>query len=162
MFAGRQRRLAVVRKTRPGRDVYSRARFSCCQRVCSGAGGRRLSRRALSIILTATCLGFPAACTRSSPPSGLALLHACGTSEGPTDASCGIFEVYENRVARAGRRLRLNIVALPTLAPEPKPDPLFFLAGGPGQGAAQMAAHSDTGLVIRAAYRSRGHQKFAQ
>jgi pimeloyl-ACP methyl ester carboxylesterase len=31
-------------------------------------------------------------------------------------------------------------VALPSLAPEPAPDPLFFLAGGPGQAAAQMAA----------------------
>jgi pimeloyl-ACP methyl ester carboxylesterase len=31
-------------------------------------------------------------------------------------------------------------VALPSLAGEPAPDPLFFLAGGPGQAAAQMAA----------------------
>ena len=48
--------------------------------------------------------------------------------------------MYENRTARTGRRISLNIVALPTLAAEAAPDPLFFLAGGPGQAAAQMAA----------------------
>ena len=31
-------------------------------------------------------------------------------------------------------------MALPSLAPEPAADPVFFLAGGPGQAAAQMAA----------------------
>jgi len=51
-----------------------------------------------------------------------------------------VFEVYENRAAHSGRRISLSIVALPSLSPEPRPDPLFFLAGGPGQGAAQMAA----------------------
>jgi len=71
---------------------------------------------------------------------GLAQLHPCGTSEGPTDALCGVLEVYENRATRSGRRISLNIVALPSLAPESAPDPLFFLAGGPGQAAAQMAA----------------------
>jgi pimeloyl-ACP methyl ester carboxylesterase len=51
-----------------------------------------------------------------------------------------VLQVYENREARAGRRISLNIVALPSLALEAAPDPLFFLAGGPGQAAAQMAA----------------------
>ena len=71
---------------------------------------------------------------------GLARLHACTSAEGPTDASCGTVPVYENRAAAAGRRIDLHVVALPSLAPEPAPDPLFFLAGGPGQAAAQMAA----------------------
>ncbi len=48
--------------------------------------------------------------------------------------------MFENRAAGSGRQIWLNIVALPSLAPEPAPDPLFFLAGGPGQAAAQMAA----------------------
>jgi pimeloyl-ACP methyl ester carboxylesterase len=51
-----------------------------------------------------------------------------------------VLEVYENRATRTGRRISLNIVALPSLAPEAAPDPLFFLAGGPGQAAAKMAA----------------------
>ena len=83
--------------------------------------------------------GF-AGCGSPAPPAGLGRLHPCPSAEGPTDASCGKLEVFENRAAGTGRRISLNIVALPSLAPEPEPDPLFFLAGGPGQAAAQMAA----------------------
>ena len=54
------------------------------------------------------------------------------------DAYCGSLEVLENRKAAAGRRIPLNIVVLPSLSGE-RADPLFFLAGGPGQAAAQLA-----------------------
>ena len=47
--------------------------------------------------------------------------------------------VHENRETRQGRTIDLKIILLPALGNEPKPDPLFFLAGGPGQGAAEMA-----------------------
>src|SRR5687767_13102123 len=57
----------------------------------------------------------------------------------PVDAYCGTFKVFENRDTKQGRQLDLNIVVLPALSSDPKPDPFFFLAGGPGQGAAQMA-----------------------
>ncbi|MEZ5287809.1 MAG: alpha/beta fold hydrolase [Vicinamibacterales bacterium] len=66
-------------------------------------------------------------------------LAPCGIDEGPTDAYCGGFEVFENRAAAAGRRIRLKIVVLPALSNSPKPDPVVLLAGGPGQGAARMA-----------------------
>lgn len=80
-----------------------------------------------------------AGCSRSSQRTVLSRLQPCASDRGPTDAYCGSFEVYENRVAGSGRRIALNIVVLPSLAVEPAPDPLFFLAGGPGQAAAQMA-----------------------
>jgi pimeloyl-ACP methyl ester carboxylesterase len=47
--------------------------------------------------------------------------------------------VFENRTTGQGRTIDLKIVVLPALGNEPHPDPLFFLAGGPGQGAAEMA-----------------------
>ena len=78
-------------------------------------------------------------CSRSDKPTALDLLHPCATNEGPTDAYCGTFKVFENRETRQGRTLDLKIVVLPALGNEPKPDSLFFLAGGPGQGAAEMA-----------------------
>lgn len=53
---------------------------------------------------------------------------------------CGTREVYENREARQGRRIPLNVVVLPALSPKPAPDPLFALAGGPGQAATAGAA----------------------
>jgi pimeloyl-ACP methyl ester carboxylesterase len=60
------------------------------------------------------------------------------TDEGPTDALCGRLSVYENRQMGTGRRLSLNIVVLPAVGTA-HADPLFFLAGGPGQGAAKLA-----------------------
>ena len=80
-----------------------------------------------------------AACTGASAPGALDRLHLCTSAEGPTDGYCGHLEVYENRDARAGRRIALNIVVLPSIGADVRPDPVFFLAGGPGQGAAQMA-----------------------
>ena len=55
------------------------------------------------------------------------------------DAYCGTFKVYENRATKQGRQIDLNIVVLPALRADSQPDPLFFLAGGPGQGAAKLA-----------------------
>jgi pimeloyl-ACP methyl ester carboxylesterase len=80
-----------------------------------------------------------AACSQTDKPTAIERLHSCATDEGPTDAYCGTFKVFENRETRQGRTLDLKIVLLPALGNEPQPDPLFFLAGGPGQGAAEMA-----------------------
>ena len=79
------------------------------------------------------------ACATSSQPSALDRLRPCTSDQGPVDAYCGTLSVYENREARSGRRIPLNIVVLPSLANAGNPDPLFFLAGGPGQGAARLA-----------------------
>ena len=80
-----------------------------------------------------------AACSGASAPGVLDRLHLCTSNEGPTDGYCGRLEVYENRDTRAGRRIALNIVVLPSIGVDVRPDPVFFLAGGPGQGAAQLA-----------------------
>jgi pimeloyl-ACP methyl ester carboxylesterase len=151
---------------RPG-TVFSRPHFTLSTSLIPDAGGIRLSfrafpvipptpelgRRAKILILTAALVSSLAACGRSSPPRGLARLHPCDSSEGPTDASCGNLEVFENRAAGTGRRISLNIVALPSLAPEAAADPLFFLAGGPGQAAAKMAA--DVREIFRPVLRQR-------
>src|SRR5262245_11706586 len=82
----------------------------------------------------------PLSCSRLRPASSaLDRLKPCANADGPTDAYCGKMEVWEDRSARAGRKLALKIVVLPGLRREPAPDPIFFLAGGPGQGAAKMA-----------------------
>ena len=51
----------------------------------------------------------------------------------------GRYEVFENRAAKSGRRIALNILVLPALEPQKNPDPLFILAGGPGQAATANA-----------------------
>jgi pimeloyl-ACP methyl ester carboxylesterase len=66
-------------------------------------------------------------------------LTPCGSPNDSAQALCGQYEVFENRAAQAGRKIKLNLVVLPALAAQPAPDPVFFLAGGPGQGAAGSA-----------------------
>jgi pimeloyl-ACP methyl ester carboxylesterase len=62
--------------------------------------------------------------------------------KGEVDAFCGLHEVWENRAAKAGRKLRLNVVVLPALATAPKPDPVFFFGGGPGEAITTDAGYS--------------------
>ena len=66
-------------------------------------------------------------------------LKPCTGDDTPVDAVCGTLKVFENRATKQGRQIDLNIVVLPALRADAAPDPLFFLAGGPGQGAAKMA-----------------------
>lgn len=67
----------------------------------------------------------------------LAPCQLAGTVE---EARCGTLEVWENREARSGRRIPIKVVVFPAKAPKPAPDPLFIIAGGPGQSATEFAA----------------------
>jgi len=75
----------------------------------------------------------------ADPLPGAGRLAPCASGEGPSDGFCGTLTVFENRAARAGRTIALRIVVLPALRPKVHADPLFILAGGPGQGAARLA-----------------------
>ncbi len=52
--------------------------------------------------------------------------------------SRGTFKVFENRDTLEGRMIELNVVVLHAAGPDPRPDPIFRLAGGPGQAATGM------------------------
>lgn len=88
--------------------------------------------------LTALLALAAVSCARPDT-SALDRLHECAIDEGPTGAYCGTLEVFEDRVAKQGRRVPLKIVVAPALRRDPALDPLFVLAGGPGQAAASMA-----------------------
>ncbi len=88
-----------------------------------------------------------AACAQQTQLSITDRLKPCTGDDTPIDALCGTFKVFENRATKQGRQIDLNIVVLPALRADARPDPLFFLAGGPGQGAAKMAK------MIREMYR---------
>jgi pimeloyl-ACP methyl ester carboxylesterase len=81
-----------------------------------------------------------AACQRT-PPSALDRLHPCKIEEGPTEAFCGQYSVFEDRSAKTGRKIALKIVVAPALKRDPQPDPLFIFEGGPGGGAATLAEY---------------------
>jgi len=74
-------------------------------------------------------------------------LRTCRFPNHPGELLCGKYEVYENRAARAGRTITLNVLIVPALTPVPAPDPVFFLAGGPGQGAARIARAGEDRLM---------------
>lgn len=73
--------------------------------------------------------------------SALSQLHPCAIAEGPPDAFCGALTVFENRETRIGRTIDLKIVGAPALRRDAKPAPLFVFEGGPGGGAATLAAY---------------------
>ncbi len=51
-----------------------------------------------------------------------------------TAARCASFEVAENPDEPQGKRIRLAVAVVPAVATQARPDPLFLIAGGPGQG----------------------------
>ncbi|MDI9238084.1 alpha/beta hydrolase [Lysobacter sp. LF1] len=68
-------------------------------------------------------------------------------AQGSIDAQCARFEVPEDPAAPHGRRIALNIAWLPARDQAGgTPDPVFFLAGGPGQAATEYAAQIDAAL----------------
>ncbi len=89
----------------------------------------------VAFCLTALAVG----CTTNQSVPAIEKLTPCTGYDTPVDSYCGSLKVYENRATKQGRQIDLNIVVLPALRADAKPEPLFFLAGGPGQGAAKLA-----------------------
>lgn len=52
-------------------------------------------------------------------------------------AKCGALQVPEDRSSVTSRKISLNIAVIPAVSRNPAPDPVFFLAGGPGQAATE-------------------------
>ncbi len=71
-------------------------------------------------------------------------LRPCTVPGVPGPVRCGHYEVYENRSTRRGRRLSLNVIVLEATGAHPAPDPIFYLTGGPGEGASDDAAFFGT------------------
>jgi len=92
----------------------------------------RLAFAAIAVMFTAAC--------QHGGPAALDRLHPCAIAEGPPDAYCGTYRVFENRAAASGRTIDLKIVVAPALRRDPKPDPIFVFEGGPGGGAATLAS----------------------
>jgi len=77
-------------------------------------------------------------------------LHGCGNPRGSRlrpcrlpgldeGLLCGKLTVFENRQARAGRTIGLNVVILPAFDQKNKSEPLFDIEGGPGAAASNAA-----------------------
>ena len=94
-----------------------------------------------SLAAAALICGALAGCTKAAAADSRKLkLEPCRPKGFGREASCGVLEVFEDREAKTGRKLDLRVVVLPALASEAQPDPLFLLAGGPGQAATEAFA----------------------
>lgn len=96
-----------------------------CLLVIGGSNGTSLSKNALN---SAGGTDRPAL-----------ELQPCRLPNRKDKARCGTYEVFEDRETKSGRKIALNLLLLPALSVRPVPDPVFFLAGGPGQGAVGAA-----------------------
>ena len=80
-------------------------------------------------------LSAPTVRHRPGPSQAAQKLRPCQANGVTGEVLCGTYEVYENREARSGRKISLNILVLRASSPSPASDPLFVFAGGPGQAA---------------------------
>jgi pimeloyl-ACP methyl ester carboxylesterase len=109
-------------------------------------------RRALPLLAALCTLGactqahtsgtaalVPLAAPEARPAVAPLVLRPCEVPGTQGPARCGTHEVFEDRAARAGRRIGLNVVVFPALSATPAPDPVYLLSGGPGQGSAELA-----------------------
>jgi len=94
-----------------------------------------------------------ASCVTQAPPpheerrASTVQLAPCRLPRASESVLCGTHTVFENRAARAGRTITLNIVVLPAVGPQRVADPVFYLVGGPGLGAASLVT-GDTEKIL--------------
>ena len=96
-----------------------------------------------SIRLFATCLSIAPVQGRAAGQSSGATLEPCTLPGIEEQVRCGVHRVFEDRASGAGRTIPLFIAVLPARQAPAAPDPLFVLAGGPGQGASMLAGFAN-------------------
>lgn len=103
----------------------------------------------LCAVTAAACLLGGCAGDGTGAPAGAARYEAaaCPVPNFPgvpaadlgTDYSCGYLTVRENRSVVGGRTIRILVARVKAVSATPKPDPIVYLAGGPG-GAGTLSA----------------------
>jgi pimeloyl-ACP methyl ester carboxylesterase len=96
------------------------------------------------LLAAAACLALAACTSGPEAPRSRIALETCRLQGVDSAARCGTYEVWEDRAAKAGRRIKLNIAVIPARVGARDPDPVFVFAGGPGQGAVSLAAQVHT------------------
>jgi pimeloyl-ACP methyl ester carboxylesterase len=101
----------------------------------------RIARSALLLIWGLTAC-TPAAWLPASPaatPAAAGFLQPCQLSVGPAaGGECGVLSVPEDRGHPDGKRIFVAVARLKAVSRTPRSDPLFLIAGGPGQAATQV------------------------
>src|SRR5690242_10499230 len=91
-------------------------------------------------IATGAAAAALSACSPGPKQPEAVALAACRLPGVDVAARCARYEVWEDREAKAGRRIALNLAIVPAKLRAKEPDPIVVFAGGPGQGAVALAA----------------------
>src|SRR5258706_16404288 len=92
-------------------------------------------------LLAAALAILAAACSSTAEtPRATVVLDTCRLPGVEVAARCGGLEVWEDRDAKSGRRIKLDIAVIPARLRAREADPIVVLAGGPGQGAVSLAS----------------------
>jgi pimeloyl-ACP methyl ester carboxylesterase len=100
-----------------------------------GRTGARL--RVWAAVLSALALNLTHAAGASAPPGAV---EPCRLSGIEREMRCGGIDAAEDPAQPQGRRIRIAYAILPAVARNKYSDPIFVLAGGPGQSARGIAA----------------------
>lgn len=113
-----------------------------------GAFNLRIQWYALTVAVMWSIQAIPQ--TDAPPAQRWADLEHCEISAAggrlTSSARCGELEVAEDRDNPDGRRITLQYAVLPARSGNPQPDPVAFLAGGPGQSARDVLPLMDRAL----------------
>ncbi|HEX3555405.1 MAG TPA: alpha/beta fold hydrolase [Thermoanaerobaculia bacterium] len=97
-------------------------------------------RRAVLSLLLAILAVLPLRAQADGPVAAVTTPpHPCKVPGLNEEVRCASYAVWEDRAAKKGRKIGINVVILPAKGPDKAPDPLFFFGGGPGQGIAGEA-----------------------
>ncbi|MFO0990536.1 MAG: alpha/beta hydrolase [Hyphomicrobiales bacterium] len=104
--------------------------------ISFSANSCRTAQGILAIVLAMMFIGAPAAV---ATPEYKFETAACPKTPAPIKelktARCGRLTVPENRRQPNGRTITLSVAIIPAATANPKPDPIVWLAGGPGDDA---------------------------
>jgi pimeloyl-ACP methyl ester carboxylesterase len=84
------------------------------------------------ILFMLLCLAFLMEACKSTQPAEIDL-QSCFQSNFP--AQCGTLSVFEDRATNSGRKIDIRAAVIKARGQNPNPDPIFWLAGGPGSAA---------------------------
>ena len=93
--------------------------------------------------------GAAASARAARPARPWERLAPCHLESIKEELRCGTYQVWEDREARRGRRIALNVVVLPALGPEPAADAIVYFAGGPGSAATREGRFLAEDKVLR-------------
>ncbi len=91
----------------------------------------------LFVFILVACSPAPSLEGQVHPDTSASSIQLQPCSLGSNRAQCGTLKVYENRSSRRGRMIELRVAVIKAQGANPAPDPIFYLAGGPGDAASE-------------------------